>query len=216
MKRKIIELNKQNVLWHGVGLFYLEDILTRGTLLPLTSQNFWSDGKRLKENHSDYHKSGRKYGWSMTRDFNVAKNFGGAVFVFAKDKIADHFKIEPFSWNYFFERLNVDFKKEKEEFVSSGGWINSRCFYEKKSSVIEEKIDELSDLFYSGKITKEEYKIKEAKLENEFDENNYFKLIDLPHGKELPLTNSVGFFLKEKSEETVKFEKNELFLGYCN
>lgn len=84
MKKQILLLNKKNILWHGVGLFYLEEILNRKSLLPLTSQSFWSDGRRLKENHPDYQKSGRKYGWSMTRDLKVAKTFGGAVFVFDK------------------------------------------------------------------------------------------------------------------------------------
>lgn len=135
------------VLYHGISVFHVQEIISQKAFRPYTSQRIWFDGRFLKDDHVEYEHSGRQYGWSMSRDINVAKKFGGVIFVFSRERIQYNFKIKPVSWNYFFSDRVADHKREKEDFVCSGGYIKSKAYYLKKVDALELKIDEIEDLY---------------------------------------------------------------------
>lgn len=216
---KLSSLKKAGVLWHGVSVLRVQEILSRGSFLPYTSQRFWFDGRVLKDNHKEYEISGRQYGWSMSRDLSISKRFGGVIFAFSKNDVRNNFKVIPVAWNYLFGKRVADYKKEKEDFVCSGGYIRSKAYYDEKCEFLNLEIDKVEDSYYSKKISKEERDKKIEMLNKEYEENHYFGLIGKTHGKALPVENAMGFFISEKEKEHFskyceELEKHSMFLGY--
>lgn len=241
--KKFISQNV-DIIFHGLKHEFIEKILDQDYIEPKTYQRYWKDGFRRKENWNDYEDSYWKSGWSMTRDINVALNFGSIVFAFDKNKIKQHFKVEPFAWNYHFSdeyAININHKKEREEFVVSEYTEISIGLIEKRKKELEEKILPAMYEEYK-KMAKETTEDKKArkkykeliKKEEEFLISKSNTLLDIPRGKKLNLSeNMLGFYLddftcaifdgrydgKIKIEELKFFnelKKHPKFLGLLN
>lgn len=213
--RKTLELNKKNVIWHGLNLEQFEEAYKKNTLLPYTSQRFWKNGERLKSNHPDYESSIFKYGWSMSRDFSVAKSHGDIVIAFSKNKIHERFQITPISWNFLFEH-DKHHKKEKEEFVLSGGMIESKLYFEKKVSDIDLEYEKLEEKYFDNLISEKMFKEESERLQKERDGFDFDLVRGFHHGKELSLNNAFGFFIKKGVVNIENYLKSEKFLGFIN
>ena len=109
-------LNK-NILFHALKFEYALNALRDDKIQGRTTQRYWKDGLRRKDNDPQYEDSFWMKGFSCTRDFEFAKNWGAIVFVFDKDKIKESKKIVPYAWNYMRKHCTPDHKKEREEFV---------------------------------------------------------------------------------------------------
>lgn len=92
--------------------------LGRESILGYTSQRYWEDGRRYKENDENYNNSYWMKGISMSRDFNYALGWGAVLFIFDKDLIQKKHEIQPYSWNFHINSEdNLHSKKEREDFV---------------------------------------------------------------------------------------------------
>lgn len=157
-------------LWHGIKIENAKTALENMKLEPHTSQRYWPDGKRLKDDHPNYEDSFWMYGWSMTRKKEYAMNWAGVVFEFDHEKIQQQFEIKPFAWNFLFKHNKGIQKKEFEEFVISS-------YFEKSIPQLkreQEEKDVLIDSIYES-ISKEKDEIIKEKLKNQRD-----KLLDIP------------------------------------
>jgi len=86
-----------------------------------TTQRFWPDGRRLKDDHPEYEDSFWLKGVSLTRDINYAKNWADIVYVIDQTKLSQRYKIMPFNWGYANAKSRgQDHKREREEFVVLG------------------------------------------------------------------------------------------------
>jgi hypothetical protein len=129
---------------------------------PHTSQRYWPEGKRLKDDHPEYEDSYWMYGWSMTRKKEYAMNWAGVVFEFDHEKIQQQFEIKPFSWNFLFNHNKVMKKKEFEEFVISSYFEKSIPQLKKEQETRHERMDEIDD-----QLWKEDDETIKARLNNE-------------------------------------------------
>jgi hypothetical protein len=81
-----------------------------------TTQRFWPDGKRRKDNEPDYQSSYWMKGASFTRDFNYAASWGCVVLEIDQIILTQRTKIMPLNWGYSIPSGN-DHKREREEFA---------------------------------------------------------------------------------------------------
>lgn len=125
---EIITEGRDAPVYHGYdyGKVKWADLALSSNKLAATStQRFWKDGKRRKDNDPEYKKSFWMKGISTTRDVQYAAAWGyaGVVFQFDQSKLAHKYKIIPFSWAYQIDDddsppdLKVHHKREREEFV---------------------------------------------------------------------------------------------------
>ena len=224
-----LEISAKGVLWHGVDFFKVETILDRGYFEAHTTQRFWDDGIRRKDNDPEYNNSKWMYGWSMSRDINVSKNFSFIIFACDKKELQKNMKVKPYSWGFSIAS-GFKHKREKEEFVISGGTIHSENYYKQEFARLEKESDQLFDEMYKDGVSLEEKeKIKEKikDLENKMDQNNFVEQLTKPKGKKLPVSSAIGFFIDKKEMDffegiCTKTEKNRieklithpLFLGF--
>lgn len=103
-------------LYHALSAEHAITALIEDRLLATSSQRFWSNGKRLKDNHPDYKKSFWRKGISLTRDIRFALSWNVVVFVLDTTKLISKYKIEPYAWNSQFPDKK-DHKKEREEYL---------------------------------------------------------------------------------------------------
>ena len=213
--KAISDLNRVGVLWHGLNAERALEVLNQGFIKPHSVQRFWSDGMFYEDHHPSYDSSIWCNGWSMSRELQVAKKFAirGIIFAFNVQAIKQHFKVVPYSWAGAIPNSSpFSRKKEREEFVLSGGVFQSEAFYEQKAEEIKQEIANVNKN-YKGKEKKEKIKLLEKSLaENSFDHHFY-----MPHGKEMSLKNAFGFFISDKSpskEICEVLENHTLFLGY--
>lgn len=243
--KKFIEQGA-DVIFHGIKFHIIKEVLEKDFLEPRTFHRYWKDGLRRKENWKDYEDSYWKSGWSMTREANVALNFGALVFVFDKNKIKQRNKVEPIAWNFHFsdakDRVReINHKKEAEEFVVSEYTDISLGKIEKRKKEIEEK--ELPEMYQTYKSlpkeTNEEKAVRkkykeQIKKAEEFLLIKTSKLLDEPIGKNLNISgNCLGFYLDDftcsiydgRYDGEIKVEnlkvmnelkKHPLFLGMLN
>lgn len=211
----ILELNKKNVLWHGLELDNFKEAHKRNALLPYTSHRFWKNGQRLKDNDPNYESSFFKYGWSTSREFFKATQHGNVIIAFSKEKIEKHFKIEPIAWNYLFSS-EKHHKKEKEEFVLSGGMIESKLYFEKKVNDIDLEYEKLEEKYFDNLISEKMFKEESERLQKERDGFDFDLVRGFHHGKELSLNNAFGFFIKKGIVNIENYLKSEKFLGFIN
>lgn len=198
-------VNAQNreILWHGVDRENLEDIFSRGTFKAYGKHRKFVDGNQRHDKDPEYNsKSVWICGWSMSRCFRVAENFGSVVFAFDKEKLRQNMYIKPY--NYFSTIKNgnkTSYKKELEEFVTNGTIKLQIEDYEKKRNELLDKLDEISDKLFNDKEN-QELKAHYKKVDEEYENSpSPFNKWMNPEGKELPVDSSIGFFIKETDFE---------------
>lgn len=86
-----------------------------------TTQRYWDDGKRRKDNDPEYQGSNWMKGVSFTRDPRFAMRWGRVMIAVDQSIIAQRHKMVPFNWGYSIpERehgIRQDHKREREEFA---------------------------------------------------------------------------------------------------
>lgn len=197
-----------DVVFYGLKFEFIKNALELDYLEAKTYQRYWKDGLRRKENHDGYEDSYWKSGWSMTRDLSIALDAGAIVFVFDKNKIKNHFKVEPFAWNYHFSdkyKRTIHHKKELEEFVVSEYTDISIGKIERRKKDLEETILPNMYQIYKSmpKETTEDKKARKKykeliKKEEEFLLIKTHTLLDKPSGRNLSISdNMLGFYLND-------------------
>lgn len=226
--KSIITINKHCSLFHGMSLDRAIQVIKRGAMKAYTPKRFWDNGVVKKDSQKGYNDSKWLFGWSFSRCRNVSAKFGDVIFAFDRKKINYNFKIIPFSWNYSFkysfDKFDFSHKKEKEDFVSNGYYIESESYYE---NLIEKIDNEISKLYkkYLNNSTSEKDKKEILKIINKkediIDSNNFNKIFQSSHGKELSLSLCYGFFVKKECLNNPMNHKyindiinNSLFLGF--
>jgi len=106
-------------LYHGVSAYYAIEQLQKNRIEGRTTQRFWPDGRRLKDNHPDYNDSFWLKGISLTRSLAYAQHMGGVVYVLDQAKLTQRYKIIPHNWGYSIPQGNHH-KREQEEFLVLG------------------------------------------------------------------------------------------------
>jgi len=201
-----IELNKKGVLWHGTTVENAMRVFSEGCFQPFTSQRFWENGLRFKEDHPDYEKSKWMYGWCMSRDINVSKTFGEVLFAFEKSTLRQRFKVKPYAWNFSLVKETIHAKQEREEFILSGGILDSLHHHEDEQYRIEKEMDRLNAKLYSGTLDEdEEYALQDKVngLYDDWERLNFHEKRKQAHGRVLPLEMAVGFYLRKKDFESM-------------
>lgn len=221
----VLDPNKNNgsrqSLWHGLKPNHAAEAIKLMELVPHTSQRFWPNGQRLKENHPDYENSYWMYGWSTTRKKEYAMNWGEVVFELDHEKIQQNFEIKPFSWNYLFKHVNHMKKHEFEEFIISHYFNRSIPDLKREQ---EERDNLIDQLLISIRDIKNQEEINKIKKEIEELEKipSWFKIWESPKGKNLNLNNCLkGIYIEDfLMKESKLFEKDlsvliehELFKG---
>lgn len=126
--------------------------LKNNELAATSSQRFWADGKRRKDNDPEYNGSFWMKGVSFTRDFAYAKQWGDVVFQIDQTILTQQTKITPFNWGFsipdnLFGKGNHQ-KREREEFAivkktpdtyvrseEDGGGFDANRFNEPEGSI---------------------------------------------------------------------------------
>lgn len=219
LERKLHKQYKES-LWHAMKIENALLAIKDDSLTPYTNHRVWRDGLKRKDNDPQYEDSLWVTGWSLTRDKNFALNWGPIILEFDKEEIKQNFKIMQISWNYSIPNINANHKKEREEFVLSGGIKMSINDFKKKGEELDELYDQLLDKKFDGNITKEE--IKQLEMAESY---NWQKEWQKPAGKNLPLKkNCIGIYLsKEKfddgyysNENIEEIKKHKLFKGFLS
>lgn len=178
----------ENPLWHGVDIENAAKIIDNGKFEARTTQRYWPDGLRRKDNHPKYNSSQIMKGWSMTRDFLFAASWSNVVFELDKAKIQERFKIQPFSWNSSMNSIR-DHKKEREEFViarfTGKSFDDYRDMYEKMIDDIYEEYEKTGD----------------RSILNDFPYDNFFDLIKAPESKTIPIEFCKSIYLDSQVEK---------------
>lgn len=107
-------------LYHALKIDYALAALENNKLDAYTFQRYWPDGRRRKDDESDYSKSYYYRGISLTRDIDYAKNWECVIFVFDQGQLNTKYKIVPYNWGYsigggYEQKERV--KREREEFL---------------------------------------------------------------------------------------------------
>lgn len=220
--KKINGLNS-NVLYHGVNLNIMVDILKRGSILGYTSHRYWDEGRRYKESDPKYRGSYWMKGISMTRDLSYALNWRPFIFVFNKDIVEKQHKIQLYNWFAHGERVPKS-KNEREEFIVLNK--TNKTFLNRDN---QEYIQEYNDcLEHYNKMRdndpeKNEYKTFLDQLEKgkmNYDLNEMRK----PEGELLLEDSLVGIIIDAEYMSYISTHEEDLnfiinhpkFLGYVN
>jgi hypothetical protein len=93
--------------------------LENNRLIAKSTQRFWDDGKRRKDDDPEYRNSYWMKGISTTRDLYFAQSWGDVAFKLNKDWITKRYKIIPFNWGYSIPEKGIKqhHKREREEFI---------------------------------------------------------------------------------------------------
>jgi len=157
-------------LWHGVAHYHSINQLNQNFIEGTTTQRFWPDGRRLKDNHPDYRDSFWLKGVSLTRDIKYAQGWGDIVYEIDQRALSQRYKIMPFNWGYSGHGIrNQHHKREREEFVILGRIYKSMtqfiedhndnidAMWEQRDAALEDGNQELA-----AKITADIRKIPDA------------------------------------------------------
>lgn len=215
--QRISTMNKKGVLWHGMSAERAIKALMAGSISPHSVQRFWKGGNTYLDNNPLYDTAFWANGWCMSRDLQVSKNFAnrGVIFAFSKNVVKTRFKTIPYSWGGSIpSAAHETRKKEREEFVLSGGSVKSEQYYKENIKLIREKIHAVHmDKILSSK----EKRSCVEKLLIELEKFDFDKDFYKPNGKSLPLHTCFGFFISERKPDTEiceELEKHPLFMGY--
>lgn len=122
--KSIVNLNDLKfdspVLFHGSEHEHAASNLQLGHIKARTVQRYWEDGHTYKDDHEKYESSGWMFGWSMTRERNMAGSWKNVVFVFDRDKVKSQYKVKPLSWSYRVSQGSRYYKQEREDYVIGG------------------------------------------------------------------------------------------------
>ena len=92
--REIINEGRDASLFHGYSKPSFAILaLNNNEMAATSSQRFWADGKRRKDNDPEYFKSFWMKGVSATRDIFYAMNWGDIVFELDQSVIARKYKM---------------------------------------------------------------------------------------------------------------------------
>lgn len=183
--RETIGQPRQNV-WHAMTFENAEKAVDEMVLKPYTSQRYWPDGRRRKDNEPDYEDSYWMYGWSMTRNKEFAMNWKGVVLELDLSEIKHRFQVKPFSWNYLMTH-KADNRKEHEEFVVAAYVAKSIPQLKQEDEDISEQIDELYDLTMTEKDPDKLKEIREEIERLHAIPSWFSRWSDFPYGRELDL-----------------------------
>lgn len=114
--------HNNSCVFHATKIEYVLGALNSGKIQGYTTQRYWADGRRRKENESDYEDSYWMKGISTTRSLEFARGWGGFIFVLDLEKIKQNRPVVPYAWNYLikdskYPEFRTNNKKETEEFV---------------------------------------------------------------------------------------------------
>jgi len=145
---------------------YADIAVQNNELAATTTQRFWADGKRRKDNDPEYEGSYWMKGISVTRDIRFATKWGTVIFELDQAKITQRYKITPFNWGYSIPS-NGDHKREREEFIvvkstldkydrpdEEGGGLDLRRFKSPEGAV-KPLSDFLKGIYLSTYVVKE-------------------------------------------------------------
>lgn len=91
--------------------------LSQNRLAAKSTQRFWDDGKRRKDNDPEYENSYWMKGISLTRDLRFAMSWGDVTFRLNQNWLSKRYKIIPFNWGYSIPGEIKNHKREREEFL---------------------------------------------------------------------------------------------------
>jgi len=198
VKESIKDYSSQTV-WHAIAAKHITGILDDMALQPFTSQRYWENGQRYKDDHPEYENSKWMYGWSMTRKKEYAMNWNCIVFELDLDKIKEQFEVKPFSWNFLFTH-NADNRKEHEEFVIAH--YGQHSIPEMKQADLDRdiRIGELEDKLYSLKDPEEKAQLQ-TEIDSLYDVPTWFKRwSETSYGKPLDLKTCLkGVYISKSS-----------------
>ena len=122
MRWREISESREGVLYHGYkDPEHFASAMARDSMLGTTTQRWWKDGSRLKDDHPDYDTSNWMKGISLTRDPHFAMQWGRVIIAVDRNIVAQRHKIIPFNWGYSiparYDTSPQDHKREREEFV---------------------------------------------------------------------------------------------------
>jgi hypothetical protein len=112
----ILMEKRESPLYHAISFDHSVTALTNDELLGTTTQRYWPDGNRRKDNASDYNDSFWMKGISFTRDWRFAQSFNNVVFSLDQALLSNRYKIIPFNWGFSLPKGNHH-KREREEFL---------------------------------------------------------------------------------------------------
>lgn len=203
------QFKMKELLFHGMSQNHFEIAIKNNFLTPHTSQRFHKTNHIVMKHMPEYDDCEYRFGWSFTRNIDVAKRFGGSpvIIVFDKSELRKNHKIVPVDWNA--QRPeNMRLNNEHEEFVCSGGYAKSPNYFKNKIIHIEKTLENSS-------LSDEKYKLLDSEYSSIID---YKMFYSKPTGKALSLKNLLGFYLVKDEFEYYKnikeLTKNSLFLGF--
>lgn len=216
--KDLLEINLNNLsgarqsLWHATKIEHMPEVLSSMELKPYTSQRYWEDGKRYKDDHPNYEESGWMYGWSMTRKKEYAMEWGGVILELDHAAINQRFEIKPFSWNYLFKHNDKMKKKEFEEFVVASYFNKSIPQLKREEAQRMELEDELYDKIYEKGISEEEKERLKLKIKELEQYPSWMQIWKEPRGKSIDLNTCLkAIYLKDVHYEIYsKSSRNEL------
>jgi hypothetical protein len=119
--QQLITEGRDAPLYHGVMHTHAISHLTNNRIEGRTTQRFWPDGRRLKDNHKEYKDSFWLKGVSLTRTKSYAQHWRDIVFELDQTKLSKKYKMIPFNWGYANSRTRgQNYKRETEEFLVLG------------------------------------------------------------------------------------------------
>ena len=122
MKTKFKDFNV-NPLYHAIKHEWAIKALSDNKLGCYSTQRYWKDGKRRKDDEEDYDSGLWMRGLSLTRDIEYAKTWNDIIFVFDREKLKHKYKLLPYNWGYSIGggyKQGDRAKREREEFLFTG------------------------------------------------------------------------------------------------
>lgn len=187
---------KKNYLFHGVEVNRAKDILNRGSILGYTTQRYWKDGKRFKDNHPEYENSFWMKGISMSRDLEYSLSWAGVLLIFDKNLIKQKHEVSPYSWNYQLDNPSAA-KKEREDFVVLSK--KNKSYKNKDNPAWIEEYNEIMN-------------VDLEKLKEELDPDEFQSYLDLQKQYQEKL-NNINISDISKPEGEFNFDKNDSLIG---
>lgn len=197
------ELIKYKGIWHSIKKEHLNCIFNNNYLEARTTQRYWPNGIVYRDNDREkYENSYFIKGWSMTRDRNYAFLWSCVTLLFDWDLIKRDFKIKTMSWNYRSQHCNINYDKEREEFVIS--------------NFLNQTIEEIKKEYFN--IIDNLYDEKGVKAVKLWQQENGSDYIDYWQRKGNKIINFekylLGIFISKESYEIYKGKGFELALNH--